>query len=169
SVGARRAVARALPAAGRRPLRPPPRGRVRAARRDAARPVAGTGDGPRRARLGRAACVEPRNARPLRTTRARCGAGTGVRRSVIRSSAAVTRGAAASLPPVPILRIPEPYDFELSLERFFYWGLDRANVWHEGALHRVVGGREVRIERASGGVRVEPLDDSIEPGVPKLL
>ena len=70
---------------------------------------------------------------------------------------------------MPILRIPEPYDFELSLERFFYWGLDRANVWHDRGLHRVVGGREVRIERARGGVRVEPLDDGTEPAVRKLL
>ena len=70
---------------------------------------------------------------------------------------------------MPILRIPEPYDFELSLERFFYWGLDRANVWHAGGLHRVVAGREVRIERARGGVRVEPLHDEIEPVVRKLL
>ena len=70
---------------------------------------------------------------------------------------------------MPLLRIPEPYDFELSLERFFAWGLDRANVWHAGRLHRVVDGREVRIEAAPGGVRVEPLDDAIEPVVRKLL
>jgi DNA-3-methyladenine glycosylase II len=68
-----------------------------------------------------------------------------------------------------VLRIPEPYDFELSLERFFTWGLDRANVWHAGGLHRVVGGREVRVEAAQGGVRVEPFDDEIEPVVRKLL
>ena len=68
-----------------------------------------------------------------------------------------------------LLRIPEPYDFELSLERFFYWGLDRANVWHAGGLHRVVAGREVRIEAARGGVRVDPFDDAIEPVVRKLL
>ena len=70
---------------------------------------------------------------------------------------------------MPVLRVPEPYDFELSVERFFYWGLDRANVWQAGGLHRVVEGREVRIERARGGVRVEPLDDAIEPVVRKLL
>jgi DNA-3-methyladenine glycosylase II len=34
-------------------------------------------------------------------------------------------------------------------------------VWHEGGLHRVVGGREVRIEAAEGGVEVEPFDDSV--------
>jgi DNA-3-methyladenine glycosylase II len=70
---------------------------------------------------------------------------------------------------VPLLPIPPPYNFELSLERFFYWGLDRANVWHGGGLHRVVAGREVRIEPAPGGVDVEPLDDKIEPVVRKLL
>jgi DNA-3-methyladenine glycosylase II len=70
---------------------------------------------------------------------------------------------------VPLLRIPDPYDLELSLERFFAWGLDRANVWQDGALHRVVDGREVRIEAAPGGVRVEPLNASIELVVRKLL
>jgi DNA-3-methyladenine glycosylase II len=34
-------------------------------------------------------------------------------------------------------------------------------VWHEGGLHRVVGGREVRIEAAEGGVEVEPFDDGV--------
>ena len=70
---------------------------------------------------------------------------------------------------MPLLRIPDPYDFELSLERFFAWGLDRANVWHAGGLHRVVDGRDVRIEAEPGGVRVEPMDDAIEPVVRKLL
>ena len=37
-----------------------------------------------------------------------------------------------------LLRFPEPYDFELSTERFRAFGSDRANLWHEGALHRVV-------------------------------
>jgi hypothetical protein len=31
----------------------------------------------------------------------------------------------------------------LSLDRFTFWGVDRANVWHDGGLHRVVDGREV--------------------------
>jgi DNA-3-methyladenine glycosylase II len=68
-----------------------------------------------------------------------------------------------------LLPVTEPYDFELSLERFFHWGLDRANVWRDGALHRVVAGREVRIAPAPGGVRVEPLDADTEPAVRKLL
>ena len=65
--------------------------------------------------------------------------------------------------------VPQPYDFELSLERFYLWGLDRANVWHDGGLHRVVGRRDVRIEATSGGVDVEPLDADTEPVVRKLL
>jgi DNA-3-methyladenine glycosylase II len=68
-----------------------------------------------------------------------------------------------------LLAVPQPYDFERSLDRFTFWGVDRANVWQDGGLHRVIGGREVRIEAADGGVRVEPFDDAIEPDVRKLL
>jgi DNA-3-methyladenine glycosylase II len=67
------------------------------------------------------------------------------------------------------VEIPEPFDFELSTARFRAFGVDRANVWHEGGLHRVVGGREVRIEAAPGGVDVEPLDAETEPVVRKVL
>ena len=67
------------------------------------------------------------------------------------------------------LALPEPYDFELSTERFRAFGVDLANLWHEGGLHRVVDGREVRIEAAPGGVDVEPLDAATEPVVRKLL
>jgi 3-methyladenine DNA glycosylase/8-oxoguanine DNA glycosylase len=70
---------------------------------------------------------------------------------------------------VGLIAVPQPYDFERSLDRFTFWGVDRANVWHDGALHRVVGGREVRIAPADGGVQVEPLDATIEPVVRKLL
>ena len=70
---------------------------------------------------------------------------------------------------MPLLRIPEPYDFALSTERFRAFGPDLANLWHEGGLHRVVGSREVRIEPAPGGVLVEPLDAETEPVVRKLL
>ena len=70
-----------------------------------------------------------------------------------------------------LIAVPQPYDFERSLDRFTFWGVDRANVWHEGGLHRVVGGREVRITPAAGGVgvQVEPLDETIESVVRKLL
>jgi DNA-3-methyladenine glycosylase II len=70
---------------------------------------------------------------------------------------------------VTVLEVPQPYDFELSTERYRAFGSDLANLWHEGGLHRVVGGREVRIEAADGGVRVEPLDGETEPLVRKLL
>jgi 3-methyladenine DNA glycosylase/8-oxoguanine DNA glycosylase len=70
---------------------------------------------------------------------------------------------------VPLLRLPEPYDFELSTERFRAFGPDLANLWHEGGLHRVVGGREVRIEAARGGVEVEPLDAESRLVVESLL
>jgi DNA-3-methyladenine glycosylase II len=68
-----------------------------------------------------------------------------------------------------LLRVPEPYDFALSTERYRAFGPDLANLWHEGGLHRVVDGREVRIVPAPGGVDVEPLDVATEPVVRKLL
>ena len=68
-----------------------------------------------------------------------------------------------------LMAVPQPYDFERSLDRFTFWGIDRANVWHDGALYRVVHGREVRISAADGGVDVEPLDTVTEPVVRKLL
>ena len=68
-----------------------------------------------------------------------------------------------------LIAVPQPYDFERSLDRFTFWGVDRANVWHESGFHRVVGGREVRITAVDGGVNVEPFDSEIEPVVRKLL
>jgi DNA-3-methyladenine glycosylase II len=70
---------------------------------------------------------------------------------------------------VTLLPIPEPYDFSFSTERFRRFGPDLANLWHEGGLHRVVGGREVRIEAAAGGVDVEPYDEAIAAEVSTLL
>src|SRR5436305_381866 len=67
------------------------------------------------------------------------------------------------------LAVPGPFDFALTTERFRAFGVDRANLWHEGGLHRVVGAREVRIEAAEGGVEVEPLDAETEPVVRMLL
>ncbi len=68
-----------------------------------------------------------------------------------------------------LLAVPQPYDFERSLDRFRFWGVDRANIWHDGGLHRVVDGREIRITPAEGGVHVEPFDEEIERVVRKLL
>ncbi len=70
---------------------------------------------------------------------------------------------------MPLLPVPDPYDFALSTERFRRFGPDLANLWHEGGLHRVVGGRDVRIESAPCGVLVEPLDEEIGFEVCKLL
>ena len=68
-----------------------------------------------------------------------------------------------------LLRLPEPFDFELSTERFRAFGPDLANLWVDRALHRVVVRRELRIEAASGGVRVEPLDTETRPVARKLV
>ena len=68
-----------------------------------------------------------------------------------------------------LLRFPDPYDFELSTERFRVFGPDLANLWHDGALFRAVGGREVRITAAPGGVEVEPGDAETAAAVAKLL
>jgi 3-methyladenine DNA glycosylase/8-oxoguanine DNA glycosylase len=59
------------------------------------------------------------------------------------------------------LAVPGPFDFALSTERFRVFGIDRATVWHEGGLHRVVNGREVRIEADEGGVDVEPFEEGV--------
>jgi DNA-3-methyladenine glycosylase II len=67
------------------------------------------------------------------------------------------------------LAVPQPYDFERSLDRFTFWGVDRANVWHDGGLHRVVDGHEVRISAAEGGVDLAPFNAAIERVVSKLL
>lgn len=67
------------------------------------------------------------------------------------------------------LAFPQPYDFVLSTERFRVFGPDPALLWHDGGLHRVVAGREVRIEAAPGGVSVEPSDEAIAREVGLLL
>jgi DNA-3-methyladenine glycosylase II len=68
-----------------------------------------------------------------------------------------------------LLRLPEPYDFDLSTGRFRAFGTDLASRLLDGTLYRAVGGREVRIVPRPGGVDVEPLDDETRPVVAKLL
>jgi DNA-3-methyladenine glycosylase II len=68
-----------------------------------------------------------------------------------------------------LLPLPEPFDFELSTARFRAFGTDLANRLVDGALHRAIGGRDVRIRAANGGVDVSPLDDETRPVVLKLL
>jgi DNA-3-methyladenine glycosylase II len=68
-----------------------------------------------------------------------------------------------------LLEIPQPYDFSLSTARFRDFGSDRATVWHEGGLHRVVAGQEVRVTAAPGGVDVEPWSDEAAEEIGRLL
>jgi 3-methyladenine DNA glycosylase/8-oxoguanine DNA glycosylase len=68
-----------------------------------------------------------------------------------------------------LLPIEQPFDLALTTERFRSFGVDLATVWHEGGLLRAVGGREVRIEAAPGGVDVEPLDPETLPVVQMVL
>lgn len=68
-----------------------------------------------------------------------------------------------------VLAMAPPYAFELSTARYRAFGTDLANLWHDGGLHRVIAGREIRITEAPGGVDVEPLHADVEPIVRKLL
>ena len=68
-----------------------------------------------------------------------------------------------------LLRVPEPYDFQLSTSRFRDFGSDRATVWQDGALIRVVAGREVEITATRGGVRIEPGSPEAKAEVGHLL
>jgi DNA-3-methyladenine glycosylase II len=70
---------------------------------------------------------------------------------------------------VSLLRIPEPYDFELSTRRFRDFGSDGATVLHDDGLHRVVAGRELRITAADGGVAIAPWSDEATAGIGRLL
>ncbi len=51
--------------------------------------------------------------------------------------------------------LPEPFDFSLTTERFRAFGDDLANRWVDGRLVRVLGGREVAIGPADGGVEID--------------
>lgn len=68
-----------------------------------------------------------------------------------------------------LLAVPEPFDLALTAARFRRFGLDRATLWHDDALFRAVGGREVRIAQTARGVEVEPLDAETEPVVRRVL
>ena len=70
---------------------------------------------------------------------------------------------------MPLLPAPQPFSLELTVARFRAFGLDRASVWEDGALYRAVGGRELRIAPADGGVEVEPLDAETEAVVRRVL
>ena len=68
-----------------------------------------------------------------------------------------------------LLAVPQPYDFHLSTVRFRDFGTDGATVWHEDGLHRVVAGREIRVEPADGGVRIDPASPEAAAEVSRLL
>jgi DNA-3-methyladenine glycosylase II len=70
---------------------------------------------------------------------------------------------------VALLSLPAPYDFERSTRRFRAFGADLANLWHDGGLHRVVRGQEVRLTAAPGGVDAEPLEPEAAHTLRKLL
>jgi DNA-3-methyladenine glycosylase II len=67
------------------------------------------------------------------------------------------------------LAVPGPFDFALTTERFRVFGVDRAAVWHDDGLHLAVGGRELRIAAAPGGVDAEPLDAHTEAAARTVL
>jgi DNA-3-methyladenine glycosylase II len=67
------------------------------------------------------------------------------------------------------LEAPQPFSFELTTARFRAFGPDSATLWEDEALYRAVGGRELRLAAADGGVEVEPLDSGTEPVARKLL
>ena len=68
-----------------------------------------------------------------------------------------------------LVRLPQPYDFDVTMARFEVYGLDRATLWRDGGIDRFFAGREVRIEPAPGGVDVTPYDDAIEVEVLHFL
>jgi DNA-3-methyladenine glycosylase II len=65
--------------------------------------------------------------------------------------------------------LPEPFDFELSTERYRAFGLDLANLWHDEGLHRVLDDREVRITSTPGGVAIQPGDSGLASAVRRYL
>ena len=73
------------------------------------------------------------------------------------------------LTPLSLLRLSAPYDFALSTRRFVAFGSDLASHFVEDVLYRAIGGRDVAIAAAPGGVDVDPLDDETQPVVLKLL
>ena len=68
-----------------------------------------------------------------------------------------------------LVELPEPFDFDLTTERFRAFGADPVTVWEEGRLHRVFGGVEIAIAPASGGVEVEPSEPAVTGAVARFL
>jgi DNA-3-methyladenine glycosylase II len=68
-----------------------------------------------------------------------------------------------------IVELPEPFDFDLSTERFRAFGTDPATLWEDGRLHRVFDETEARMSAAPQGVVVEPSDPRLAPHVERFL
>lgn len=68
-----------------------------------------------------------------------------------------------------LVPLPQPFSFELTTERYRAFGVDPANVWEDGRLHRVLEGQEVTIAEAPGGVRIAPDDRTLALPVLRLL
>jgi DNA-3-methyladenine glycosylase II len=63
----------------------------------------------------------------------------------------------------------EPFDFNLSTERYRAFGPDLANLWQDGALYRVFDGHEARIAETPGGIGVEPGEPRLDAPVRRYL
>jgi DNA-3-methyladenine glycosylase II len=68
-----------------------------------------------------------------------------------------------------LVELPDPFDFELTTERFRAFGADPATVWEDGRLHRVFEGAEVAIGPAAGGVEIEPGTPALAAAVRRFL
>jgi len=68
-----------------------------------------------------------------------------------------------------LVEIPEPFDFELSVERYRTFGPDPVNLAMDGAFHRFLEGSEVRLVPAPCGVAVSPADRALAVPVQRFL
>ena len=179
---------RALPAADRleRPAAADPAGarargcRARAAlerRRGAARRLARASSATRAcARSAATSASAARCRRAARSSSSATAGPTAARRSPATASSRApvspststsssSRSSRSRRWPTLLLRFPEPYDFELSTERFRVFGTDLANLLaRRRAPPRRRRPRGARSRQRPGGVDVEPLDDETRAG-----
>ena len=73
------------------------------------------------------------------------------------------------VPAAVLVRLPPPFSWELSTERFRAFGPDPANLLERDRLFRVFHGREVAISPAEGGVLIEPGDAELTAEVRRFL
>ena len=67
------------------------------------------------------------------------------------------------------IKLPAPFDYGLTLERFRAHGSDPVNVWRDGAFRRVSAGQAAVLRAAPGGVLVEPADPELAEPVRRFL